>query len=338
MSKKRVRNNKLSALKKSEPDNYQDLEVDQIKAKNGRSCKFPLKDVRPKRNDPQWYFKDSQILADVASFSFNKPLGSRLYINRQLSNPQSVNSVALETVPGLMTMHIAPSIGVSRDAQSPANLAAVNVYSYVRYKNSGASNYDAPDLMLYLIAMDSVYACWNWLKRIYGFASTYSQLNRYEPRAYMLANGVDIDDVTANLADFRGWLNVAANRISAFCVPATMTYNVRHSWLFSNVYKDSNTRKAQQYMYVPAYFYLYDEATTPKGGILKTIKVLGSDNPYDMTLLKVSDLKTILDTMLNALSYAEDIGIMSGDILKAYGEGGLFTVSTFEADYRVEAV
>lgn len=327
--------------------NFQDEAEEQEYQKGLRAGvakkKFRGNVVNHNANDPQWYFKSNQILQDVASFSFATPTGQRSGMTQIYPNIPSQNSEITNwatTVPGVMSITLGITPGVSIDAQSPMNLAATNVYSYVRYKNSGGRNYDSPDLMLYLLCMDSIYACWNWLKRIYGLASTYSQLNKYMPKAYMAANGVDFDDIIQHLADFRAYLNIKASEISAFCVPATMTYNIRHSWLFSNIYKDSDTEKGQQYIFVPGYFYKYDETSSPKGGQLLPVSVLYN---YDAdaaspTLFKVSDLEGILNQLLEAVNYSEDIGVMSGDILKAYGEGGLFKLSEFDADYKVEPV
>lgn len=331
------------APKKPERNNFQDRAMNDQKKKGFKegyeNAKFEdarVRDTRHTANDPQWYFKSNNLLNDVASFSYAQPLGADLRPDRILAPlAPSKNSGGLNAVPGLMSITLAPTPGIARDAQDPINVAAQNVYSFVRYKNSGAANYDAPDLMLYLIAMDSVYMAWNWMKRLYGMASTYSVMNKYKPKAYMLANGVDIDDIYAHLADFRAYLNMAANKISAFCVPAVFTYMVRHSWLFSNIYKDAETTKAQEYMYVPAFFYTYDETTSPQGGLLKPINVL-YNKPAN--LYKFSDLRQMLDTIINSLVYSEDIGIMSGDILKAYGEGSLYHLSEIEPDFRVDAV
>lgn len=331
---------RMSNERNNYQDRFSDREFDKGFDAAESKSKFPMKKAGHKSNDPQWYFKDANILRDVASFSANRPLGTNLNM-RYAWDEAKLNGFITQygcSSPGLMTMELALSPGVSTDAQSPLNLAATNVYSFVRYKNSGGTNYDSPDLMLYLIAMDSIYACWNWMKRIYGMASTYSQTNRYMPQAYMKANYVDFNDVIENLADFRAYLNVKANEISAFCVPSTMNYNVRHSWLFANIYEDSDTRKAQQYMYVPAYFYQYDEQSSPQGGILTTVPVAWKKDPNTATLFKVADLKSMLNTMLQSLNYSEDIGIMSGDILKAYGDSGLFKIGTFDADYKVEPV
>lgn len=318
----------------AERDNYQDAEAVELKDKF-RQPKLK----RSASNDPQWYFKDQQILKDVANFSFMTRLGSANRLTSYYGDPNVSSSQYMGSVPGLVAIELALCPGISEGHQDPVNLAATNVYSYVRYKNSGGSNYDSPDLMMYLLSMDSIYACWNWMKRIYGLASTYSQTNKYMPKALVMANNVDFEDILENLADFRAFLNIKANEISAFCVPSTMSINVRHSWLFSNVYMDSETNKAQLYMYVPSYFYKYDEYTSSKGGQLIPQPVWLNDTVRaDAPKFKFKDLKNLLNGLLEAVNYSEDIGIMSGDILKAYGEGGLFTVSTFDADYKVEPV
>nr|QXV86472.1 capsid protein [Rat picobirnavirus] len=322
--------NKKAAKKMAAEGNYQDAFADEERAK-----KFPFKGAMPKQNDPQWYFKSPEVLKDVASYSFSKPLGTLLDITKMYPDQPVYQEPT--TIPGVMSITIAPSPGISVDAQSPVNLAAQNIYTRVRYKNSGAANYDPQDLMLYLLAMDSLYSAWNWLKRIYGFASSYSQLNRYRPKAYLLSNNFQPEDIMANLADFRAYLNMAADRISAFCVPAVFTYNVRHSWLFSNVYTDSNTTKAQDYMYIPAFFYKYDETTSSDGGILTPVPVCVVE-PSSENHFTFEWARSMLDGMINALQYSEDIGNMSGDILKEFGDGNLFKLSHIDADYKVEPV
>lgn len=335
---------KFAKLKSNEPRNYQDLFAESEKEKGERE-KFTKGKVRVDRNDPQWYFKDQQILKDVASFSYSKPLGAPLRMD-QVVPPYGTTKpgVLCNSVPGVMGIRICLTPGVSENAQSPLNLAAQNIYSYIRKDNSGAKNYDPTDLMMYLLAMDSLYSAWNWMKRIYGYASTYSQTNYYKPRAYAALDFVDIEDVFANLADFRAYLNMAAYRISAFCCPAVMALNIRHSWMFSGIFKDAETIKAQEYMYVPNYFYKFDEVSTTTGTSLSIFNVhLGrwfqtdsTDN--ETTIWTVPRLKWMLDTLINSMQYSEDVGTMSGDILKAYGESGLFKLSSFDADYRVDAM
>lgn len=290
-----------------------------------------------KFNDVSWYTKNTQMLNDAASYSYNNALGSQVKWSDLISPQMGVGSSIVGTaVPGLMAHYVMMGPGKSIDSSSPANIAGQNIYSYVRYMNSGAKNYDQQDMLMYLLAMDSIYAKWNWLKRIYGYARMYSQYNRYMPRVYAAADNVNLDDIVAQLADFRLYLNQSAAKISAFCVPAVMPLFVRHSWMFSNIYADSSTLKAQQYMFVPAGFYsLVEQAET--GTMLSWVNQ-GNRPPSTSLPLTLQQLRNQLDSLINNMSYSEDVGIMSGDILKAYGEGQLFKLVAVDPDYVVAPV
>lgn len=287
-----------------------------------------------KYNDVSWYAKNDNMLRDAASLSYNNPLGQKFKLKDIYKSGSMTVNGGETSVPGLMTFTYIPCIGVSKDSSSPANLAAQNIYSYVRYMNSGAKNYDQADLMLYLLAMDNIYMMWNWLKRMYGYLRTYSIYNKYMPRAYATAETLNFDDAIANLADFRMQLNSLAAQISSFCVPAVMPLFVRHSWMASNIYADSANQKAQQYMYIPRCYYTYEETASQFGGKLQYHAIL-----YSETVLHTySDYCGFLKSMIDKVAYSEDIGVMSGDILKAYGQEKLFKISPIEPDYMVAPV
>lgn len=323
-------------------NNFQDRAMINEKLKGEReefdTMKFPVRKLKSTHsNDPQWYFKSADILKDVASFSYGKPLGTALNLPTQYDAATSPGDISSwNAIPGVMSLVLAPTVGISINAQSPLNLGAQNIYTRVRYKNSGAANYDPPDLMLYYIAMSSLYSAWNWMKRIYGYASKYSATNWYKAPAYAKLDKIDLEDIVRNLANFRAYLNMAADRISAFCVPSVFSYMIRHSWLYSNIYKDADTTKAQEYMFTPAFFYMYDEMTSSQGGKLVPINILL--NGYDQNWTKnFSDLRDVLDTMINRLQYSSDIGNMSGDTLKEFGDN-LFKLSHIDPEYTVDSV
>nr|AVX53577.1 putative capsid [Marmot picobirnavirus] len=277
-------------------------------------------------NDVFWYAHNPQLLVDSASFSFNNPLGAKVGWD-DYGFSGTFGKVA--TVPGIMQIDIMLTPGIAKGHADPINIAANNLYSYVRFANSGSRNYDAPDLMLYILAMDSIYACWNWGLRAYGLMKVYSQLNRYYPKTLVEASGFSYDDLSQHLADFRQYLNLTAAKISAFCVPSSLSVLKRHSWMFANAYLDDNTGKAQTYMFIPRAFYKYEE--TEGMGKLKAVFTKPSGNPY-FTFAKFQEL---LDSMLDVMQWSEDVGIMSGDILKAYGQNNLFTMSAVSEDYTV---
>lgn len=276
-------------------------------------------------NDVTWYTKNPSLLTAAASLSYNAALGS--------NNIWDVSATEVNTAPvtyfnGVMGINFGFCPGISIDKASPINIAANNIYSYVRYMNSGSKNYDAPDLMLYLLAMDSAYAYLNYMQRMYGVARVYNQRNRYYGKNLLEAMRMNGLDVQSNLANFRSYINSYAAKLTSFCVPSSMPLFQRHSWMVSNIYKDSDTDKANLYVFLPLYFYKFSETTNEKGGELIPIVVTEKNKT-------VADLISIGEEIISALQLSEDIGVMSGDILKAYGQDKLFTVSAMPDDYTV---
>lgn len=306
--------------------------------------KYDKSDVEHKFNDVEWYSKNEYMLRDAASFSYNSPIGTRIPYQQMFkagvgteSQPVSLNLDPIyDAVPGLMSLLFVPTIGYSVDSSSPANLAAQNIYSYVRYMNSGAKNYDQADLMLYFLAMDSIYMTWNWAKRIYGYARIYSTKNKYLPKIFAAADSVDLDDIVSNLADFRLQLNSFAAQISSFCVPAVMPLFIRHSWMVSNIYKDSDVDKAQLYMFNPRNYYVFSETASETGGSLNWNAFPTHD--ATTTVWKMKDIMAALKRQIDQVAYSEDIGVMSGDVLKAYGSEKLFKISPIDPDYEIVPV
>lgn len=302
-------------------------------AEGGRVDKEKFSDKRKptthKFNDVSWYVKNPEQLKASASFSYNNPLGYPVPFKSMIAN---VDNISDANVPGLLAFQIVTCPGRSISSTSPINIAAQNVYSFVRYQNSGSKNYDQADLMLYLLAADQLFSLWNWMQRMYGYLSAYNQDNWYMPKVYAEADHIDFDDFRGHISDFRAWLNQCAAEMTAFCVPSTMSLFVRHSWMFSNIYKDSGVKKAQHYMFTPAYFYRYDETGSQYGGQL-VVHTFRSG-----AQLTFSQLQSYWRTIFDAMAYSEDIGVMSGDIKKAYGDGSLFRLGAVNADYVVNPV
>lgn len=287
-------------------------------------------------NDPAWYTSNGQLLKDVSSFSFNNALGAPIKIKGFGIN----GGIQYESrLPGILSIFTTPAIGVSDSSSAPVNVAMRNIYSYVRHANSGHANYDPADLMIYLLAMDSVYTYWAYLTRVYGVAQLFSKTNRYVGDALMRAMGVDPSSFRANLADMRAYINMFATKASALAVPKTMSYFVRHSWMYSNIYKDEDTSKAQMYLYDPAFLYTYGIESATGAGKLFAIPIaaaVDSDNTIIGTTMRtVGELQFTGETMLNNLLSQEDIGIMSGDILKAYGAENLWKLDMVPENYVV---
>lgn len=302
------------------------------KDQRGRDTSLDPREVMSTENDAAWYAQNPQLMRDYASFPFGTPLGSGI---TQFDTPYRS-----ENVPGIMAIHYAPSLPVGNDQVSAVNTAMRNIYTFVRHVNSGHTNYDAPDLMMYLLAMDSMYMYIEYLKRLVGFALAYTPTNRYYPRAFFYANGVDPDDIMANLPALRGAVNQFAVKVGSMCVPNSMSYMARHAWMTSTYFIDSATDKAQSYVYVPRYFYKATVNTSSPTS-LSIYDLLGSAriySPTTATMLKVSDLINVGNNLLTPIITSEDFNIMSGDVLKAFGDSGVVKIMGIPDGYLVMPV
>lgn len=269
-------------------------------------------------NDWSWYAQNPQLLKDYASYPFGNPLGATLTDqNTYFQNP----------IPGVCSIWFAPSIGFATDETHPINVAMRKLYSFVRHANSGAANYDAPDLMLYMVCVDSARMYLEWMKRIYGVFFNYTAFNRYYPMYLVESMGANYKDLEHSLADFRGYINQYAVKLNQLWVPEGLAYTKRHQWLCSHYYVDSqDSYKAQTYVYVPYAFYKFEVTGDPAVGQATLVR---KPSGY------LDDIITFGDGLLDPLITNEDIGIMSGDILKAYGANGVAVTTGISEDYRV---
>lgn len=273
-------------------------------------------------NDWRWYAQNPQLVHDYASYPFGAPVGNLM----QYGNPTYDG----QSVPGVCAIYFSPAIGFAADENSPINVAMRRLYSYVRHANSGASNYDAPDLMLYMLSVDSAVMYHEYLKRAYGVLQDYTPFNRYYPKVLIEAMGMNFDDLVANIAAFRGYINQFAIKLSQLWIPNSMSYMARHAWMCQGIYTDSTSEKAQTYMYVPDYFMQF---ALDSDGVGSVNAIPGPAR--SSTKAKFSDLVDFGNSLLNPMIANEDFGIMSGDILKAFGSSGIVRPLAITENYQI---
>jgi len=287
-------------------------------------------------NDPSWYASDPQLLIDAFSISTAEKLGLPIYDDVPIISAEStpfIEPVDNYSLPGIYSINMVPVPGISRNASSALNVAAARIYTNVRKGNSGATNYEAPDLMLYLLAMDNAYILWSWLVRLYGVLSVYSSRNAYVPQGLLRCMNVSTD-IIKDACQLRTLINQMRAKLSTLSVPAGMSYFTRHAWLFQNVWLDANDQKAQIYIYNPECIYKWVEQTelgTP--AYLEPINMRDFSQPYTL-----SGIQNLIDTVLNPLFYSQDFAVMSGDIRKAIGEENCINVPSIQEDYVIVPV
>lgn len=300
-----------------------------------------LRGVKAGPNDISWYAKNAALLRDSASLVFSHPLGINNRINIEGGSTPGFTwnqnpAPPFQSINGIMLMNYIPTIGEATSSNAAANVAARALYSYVRHANSGSRNYDSTDLMLYVLAMDSCYVWYSTLCRIYGILRRYSMLNRYTPKTIVTTLGFDYDNLVANMADFRYFINYFASKLGSTAVPAQFDIVNRHIWLQSNIFTDSENTKAQMYVWDAQIYYVYNETEAKMSGHLVAYQAPNYDNGLTGTnLIKLSDIIKFTNLMLDPILGSEDMGIMSGDILKAFGAGNLFKISMIAEDYSI---
>jgi hypothetical protein len=111
--------------------------------------------------------------------------------------------------------------------------------------------------------------------------------------------------------------------------------------MYSNVYKDEDVSKSQFYVYTPAGVYKWAPTISAGGSGLSVENVAAKEdssgriNALDATNNTYVNITATGNRLINALLGNEDIGIMSGDILKAYGAENLWRLETIPEGYAV---
>nr|AVX53609.1 putative capsid [Marmot picobirnavirus]AVX53762.1 putative capsid [Marmot picobirnavirus] len=284
--------------------------------------------VSDKDNDWRWYAQNETLLKAYGSFPFGVALGVQ---------PQTgITTVDEGAVPGIMALNFTPLVGVADSPNSPINVASRNIYSYVRHANSGHANYDAPDLMLYLVAMDSALMYYAYLRRLIGVQNLYLQQNRYTPPVLTKAMGVDFNDLQKHLVDIRGYANQYAVKLGAMAIPNSMSYMARHQWMCDNIYVDSQmSSKAQWYMYTPDAFYKFSRNSETQAGQLTLTESISTRTREGRNYLLFDDLVELGNLLIDPILQEEDMNIMAGDILKAFGDSGVYKLYAIPEGYTV---
>lgn len=140
------------------------------------------------------------------------------------------------------------------------------------------------------------------------------------------AYGGDYADLQNHIADFRALINLFAQRLGAFYVPAVMPIIQRHLWLGLNIFKDHDLARSKLFIFRPEIYYVFNNAA----GSLDGVKL-----PLSM---KFTDYRDAVNRIINALVSSEDIGIMSGDILKAYGASNMVQLPMIDENFAIEPI
>lgn len=214
------------------------------------------------RNDISWYTRNPNLTIAAGSFPYPYRPGMNM------TWAQNTSAKRTYTVPGFMILDWMPSIGYSATATDPASVLAKEVYAKVRSVFSGSINADAPDFVMYILAMDSIYSYIAWLKRLYRCLSAWTPENYALPEVLISGFGLSNSEIQAlreNKTRLWQLINELVLQSRKFKVPANMDIFNRHYWMSDNVYTDWDSINSQMYAFNLKAVLKYAEQNMPSG-------------------------------------------------------------------------
>lgn len=317
------------------------------RAPKGKKYSKKDKDVQNKKpesdkrlsslNDISWYNHFPDLLEAAGRVPFAKYPGMDLKLGPvgfYTATPYSVKNIptAAFNMPGFLEIDWAPSVGYSANNTSPISIAAKELYAKVRSKFSGSLDENGPDIIMYMVALDSVFSYIGYLKRIYRALNTYSPLNTMFPDGVLKCMGIteiEAKTLRANKTQFWGVINDLISQASKFTCPDIMDLFNRHYWMNSNVYGDAPTPRAQFYVFNQTHFYQYDEKGETGGQL--TLEPVPSNHT-------VQDYYDFGINMIAALTGSDDAYTINGHLMRAFEGSANFTVARLEENELLDSV
>ena len=313
---KKPNNNRRSNNNRSKKPYRKEERYDKIKGKEEEERGKKIPDLR---NDWRYYAISEQLAKAVGNLPYNSLPGMAVKLNPQGSvTGMTWEDGSIGYIPSVMQIQYTPSIGYSGDDQSAINIAAKRLYTYVRHANSGAKVYEAPDLMMYIIAMENCYRLWWEARRAYQICFEYNAQNRNLPIVVGAAANLGVTDSIADLAQANFHLNLLRNKINSFWVPDIFNSFKRAAVIANGVFMDSDSYRGQFYIFTMTKYYLFSGKTSEKGSELVATDATGA--------YTLSQKLALVETAINALISDDDINTMSGDMMKAFKDSERFSL------------
>lgn len=293
-------------------------------------------------NDVSWYTHFPELIAASARVPFPYRPGMEFKGEKTpLVGPEG-DSYIHYRVPGVCQLRFDWTIGVSADTRSPASLAAFQMWRKIRRAYSGSLQADPPDVMMYALALDQIYAYISYLKRIYRTITTYDSQNMYLPDVVLSAEvgPADIDPLEFAKGKVALWngINRLVRMVSQFKVPSNLDIFKRHSFMCEHVYADAPMVNSQLYVFAPSSWYVVREATETGTYLEHRTMEQWATSFYEPGEVPAHDWCTIDfllwvgNTMLEALLNWDDAHTINGYIMRAFEGVDFYTASLLMED------
>lgn len=293
------------------------------------------------RNDISWYSRNPNLLIAAGSFPFPNRPGMEITFTKPYITPGTTDTVGKAfsfRIPGVMALDWMPSVGVSTSATDPASILAKEIYAKVRSQFSGNLDADAPDFVIYIMALDSLFSYLAWLKRVYRVMNSWTPENYVLPDVLLSSMGLtEADILNLRQERMRFWqiINELVLQSRKFTCPAVMDIFNRHYWMSDNVYTDAAQINSQFYLFNLRSVYKFAMLDMPDGnpgpGLqmtnLPTVRASASQDS-----LTPKDFYDFGRQLIDALVAWDDAYTINGYLLRAYQGVPNFVVDELPAD------
>lgn len=313
--------------------------VRDYKAKRGDIKDQKITPIMIGSNDDSWHVPNAQLVDSTARMSFEINTGRGIADRRLEEAPSIVGTSILNggafpcNVPGIMIMPVFNGIGYTQFAEDPFNKGSQLIFNYMQRLTGRSPSYDTAQVGMYIRALGDAYGFYQHIVRIYGCLNTRSLVSRYLPRILVESLGADYNDLSANMANFRTFINQFALDLGSLPLPNNVTYLQWYLNQFETIYTDAKTEKAQMYAFIPAGFYQFIEGVESDPITHLTFMPLVSSGTSG-ELMTYSDIITYGQQLIAPLLSSEDIRIMKSDILNTFGND-LFQVNPIAETFTI---
>lgn len=326
-SKRKRKRNKFNAPRATTRNNSNPSSRRSNRAdREAQSEVAPVKDTERNNtfggNSIEWYSRYPNLLMAAGSIPYPYKPGMDLPVGYIKTNPSQTDAANVSVgLPGVLVLTWQPAVGLSNSPTSPASIVGKEVYAKVREKFSGSIDADAPDFVIYLMALDSIFSFIAHLKRIYRI------INAYSPENYIVPDGLlrAFDFTVAQIQDLRQHKMELFQRINElvlmtrkFKCPRILDIFNRHVWLNDHVYTDAATIKSQFFLFSQTGWYKFTMLNVPNTAPAVQAGGLSIVAPTLTSTGVVESLYQFGRSLIDALAASDDGYLISGYLMRAY--------------------
>lgn len=233
---------------------------------------------------------------------------------------------------------VAVQLSVPNNDHNGWKSGIIQLYQFIRSKNSGRINYYADDLEKYILNVRALWAITAFLNRSAELTNTFESTNSDIPYALLTASSLAPIDMVANSAQLAAYANRYYQQVSK-SFPLNLPLFKDTIDIFRYVYKDANTSKSAYYVNDFNNRDTTEDLIHDNNGICYFTSGGSTPNPtwsvsgiwyhtsgQNRFRLTYDQLITNTDKILKDMLKDGIMTIISGEILKAFGKDAFMSM------------